>query len=260
MNQEEKEARTKYDLIASLYHQIRTERGGWFFNEFLEMPTTLSLLGNIKGKKILDFGCGTGIYAKNLTKKGAKVHGFDISREMLNIAKKYAPEATFKQGSGYDIPFNEEFDIVIASLVLDYFKDWNKVFKNVKRRLKKNGIFVFSIGNPVAECRKNIKYRGKNLRIFEEYFKEGKQYGEWLFEKNQFKSENWKIKDTKFTVDMPVYHKTYESVINIILKNGFEIVGYKDAYPDKKSKKLYPEYYEKFTKYPLFCSWKIKKK
>jgi len=89
----EKEVSKNYDILAESYHEMRTKKypQGWFYNEMLEMPATLELLGNVKGKKILDFGCGTGIYAKILTKKRAKVKGFDISREMIKIAKQENP-------------------------------------------------------------------------------------------------------------------------------------------------------------------------
>jgi 2-polyprenyl-3-methyl-5-hydroxy-6-metoxy-1,4-benzoquinol methylase len=77
MKTDEKEASKKYNIIANHYHTWRTKENpnGWFYNELLEMPTTLGLLGNVKNKKILDFGCGTGIYAKILTRKGAKLKG-----------------------------------------------------------------------------------------------------------------------------------------------------------------------------------------
>src|SRR3989344_6168312 len=138
MKQEEKEAKKNYDLSAEVYHNLRTKENpqGWFYNELLEMPSTLELLGNIKGKKILDFGCGTGIYAKLLTKKGAIVKGFDLSPAMLKIAKEENPKLNLILGSGYNIPFNEKFDIVVASLVVHYLKDWDKMLKEVKRVLK----------------------------------------------------------------------------------------------------------------------------
>ena len=59
---------------------------------------------------------------------------------------------------------------------------------------------------------------------------------------------------------MPSYHKTYETIINIILNNGFEIVGYKDCFPLKKSKKLFPKEYNFLSQVPYFCVWKVKKK
>ena len=71
---------------------------GWFFNELLEMPAMLEILGNVKGKNILDFGCGTGIYAKLLTKKGANVKGFDISKYAIDNAKPEIKDNLFEEG------------------------------------------------------------------------------------------------------------------------------------------------------------------
>src|SRR3990167_9283383 len=109
MKTDENIAKKNYDISARAYHNWRTIENpqGWFYNELLEMPATLELLGDVKGKKILDFGCGTGIYAKLLTKKGAIVKGFDISEEMLKIAKQENPKLDLIMGSGYKIPFKE---------------------------------------------------------------------------------------------------------------------------------------------------------
>ena len=247
---EEKEARKTYDVMAERYqvHRTKAHPQGWFFNEMLEMPATLSLLGNVRGKRILDFGCGTGIYAKILTKKGAKVKGFDISSEMLKIARKDNPKLDLRQGSGYRVPFKEQFDVVLAALVIDYFDNWDKVFQQVSKVLKKGGIFVFSGGNPVSECAQRIivgKKRYKALGI-KSYFEEKAHYANWNFPDGS-------------TVSVPSHHKTYETIINTILRNGFEIIGYKDTFPIKKAKKYFPEYYREYGKSPYFCVWKVRK-
>ena len=145
MNKEEKEAKKVYEDSAEFYHDYRTRinPNGWFYNEYLEMPATLKVLGNVKGKNVLDYGCGSGIYTERLRRKDAKVKGFDISKKMLDIARKNNPGVEFKQGSGYNIPFREKFDIVLAPLVIHYMKDWDKVFKEVKRVLNKGGLFIF---------------------------------------------------------------------------------------------------------------------
>ncbi|MFH1210114.1 MAG: class I SAM-dependent methyltransferase [archaeon] len=250
MNLEEKQAKKIYNNLSQYYHDLRTKKhpNGWFYNEMLEMPSTLELLGNVKGKKILDFGCGSGIYAKLLTKKGAIVKGFDISNKIIEIARKENPKLDLRIGSGYNIPFKEKFDIVQASLVLDYFKDWDKVFKQVYNILNDKGYFVFSLGNPIAECTKKIKISNKKLRVLGEndYFSEKRIYAFWTI-------ENKKIK-------IYSYHKTYETIIKIILRNGFEIVGYKDTYPLKRAKTSFPKDYKLFSKIPYFCVWKVKKK
>ena len=249
MKQEEKEAIKQYALSAERYNHWRTKKypQGWFYNELLEMPATLKLLGNVKNKKILDFGCGSGILSKLLTKKGAKIKGFDISKEMLDIAKKENPKLDLKLGSGYNIPFKEKFDIVVASLVVHYLKDWNKMFKEVSKVLKKGGYFIFSTGNPVAEAKKKIKIGNKQISVLDNYFKEGKIYGPWKDNKGK-------------SIKMFSYHQTYETIIKTIIKNNFEIVDYKDCLPLKKAKKLFPKDYAKYSKTPFFCVWKVKLK
>jgi SAM-dependent methyltransferase len=249
MKIEEKEAVKKYAMSAQAYHNWRTVENpeGWFFNELLEMPSTLSLIGNIKGKKILDMGCGTGIYAKLLTEKGAIVKGFDISKEMLEIAKIENPNLDLKLGSAYQIPFKEKFDIVLASLVVHYLKDWDKMFDEIKRVLNPGGIFIFSTGNPVAEARKKIKIGKKKISVLGNYFNEGKIYGTWKDDKGR-------------KMRMSSYHKTYETIIKTIIKNKFEIIDYKDCFPIEKAKKLFPDDYKEYSKKPFFCVWKIKLK
>jgi SAM-dependent methyltransferase len=254
MNAEEKEARKIYNKVAETYHFFRTKKypSGWFYNELLEMPSVFELLGNVKGKKILDFGCGTGIYAKILTDRGAIVKGFDVSEKMIKIAKRDNPKLDLRVGSGYKIPFKEKFDIVIACLVLDYFSDWNIIFKQISSVLNKNGIFIFSIGNPVSECCNKVIIKNRKLRVLGKinYFDEKKTYIYW-------KASDGKAAIKRADLKVPKNHKTYETIINTILRNGFEIIGYKDTFPLKKSKKLFPKQYQKCSKIPHFCVWKI---
>ena len=48
---------------------------------------------NVKGLNILDIGCGGGLLAEELTKKGANVTGLDASKKTINIAKQHAKES-----------------------------------------------------------------------------------------------------------------------------------------------------------------------
>lgn len=249
---EEKQTKQTYDIMAKFYHEHRTKKfkGGWFFNEYLEMPEMIKTLGNVKEKKILDWGCGSGIYAKLLHKKGAKIKGFDISEEMINIARKDNPKLDLRVGSGTKIPFNEKFDIVFASLALHYLKDWNKVFKEVSRVLKNNGLFIFSDDNPVTKSSKSIIHNKKKLKALgiRNYFKEGEMH-----------YADWKLPNRK-TVRIRSYAKTYETIIKTILKNNFEIIDYIDTKPLSSAKNKFKEEYELWSKVPKFVIWKLKKK
>jgi SAM-dependent methyltransferase len=251
MKTEEKMAKRSYDFMAKDYHDYRTKVNpkGWFYNEFLEMPATLELLGNVRNKKILDFGCGSGIYARQLKKKGAIIKGFDISKEMIKIAKENNSDLDLRIGSGYNIPFNEKFDVVLSALTVHYLKDWDKMFREVRRILKKGGYFIFSTDNPITVKTKKIKVGGKKNRILgeEDYFYEGAKEFKINFPNGK-------------RLSIITYRKTYETIIKTIIRNNFEIIDYKDTFPDKKAKKLFPRDYSIYSKIPMFCVWKVRKK
>lgn len=134
---------------------------------------------------------------------------------------------------------------------MDYAEDWGAVFRQVSGVLEKGGFFIFSIGNPVAEVTKKVDQKRSFVREFRNYFLEKKQYGIWRF--TSPKKENIELK-------IPAYHKTYETIIKEIVRNGFEIVDYKDCFPSKESKKIWPKYYRYLSRIPFFCVWEVKKK
>jgi len=237
-----KEVRKIYDKLAKRYHKITANH---FFNAYLEVPATTSLLKNVKNKKVLDLGCGTGRHTVILKRRGAKVWGIDLSPKMIEIAKSEIKDVDFKIGSVYRLPYKSNFfDIVVAGLVIGYFKNLDKAFKEVYRVLKNNGIFVFSLTNPLLEVSKHEKGESRRLyRKFKNYFKEGKMYVKW----------------PTFRVKIPFYHRTFQSLIRTIIRNKFVIEDFVDAKPVKEGKKVNPEAYEAYSKIPHFCVFKVRK-
>jgi ubiquinone/menaquinone biosynthesis C-methylase UbiE len=241
--------RDAYNVLGDYYYKSRKDKSGvsYFFNELLEKPTTLKLLGNVKEKKILDLGCGPGIYARELVEKGAKVKGLDISKKLIEIAKEECPQADFKVGDAEKLPYkNNEFDIVLGALFLDHIDNWNPILSEVKRVLKKNGLFVFSGYNPVTESMKKEKWFFKKFKVIRDYFKEEWHRGKW--------------KEPGKEAEVAHHHKTYGTIVRTIVKNGFEILDYQDAYPAGDEKKLFPKQYDETSNYPKFCTWKVRKK
>jgi ubiquinone/menaquinone biosynthesis C-methylase UbiE len=239
-----------YDVLAKGYYEARKYKKGvgYFYNCLLEWPSTLKLLGDVRGKKILDVGCGPGLYASLLIKKGAVVKGIDISSELIRIAKQEAPTAEFIIGDAERLPYkNSEFDIVIAPLVLHYLNSWDEVLKEIHAVLKKGGIFIFSQHNPFTEKLKKKKWFFKKFRVIEGYFDEAAKYSLW----------NRKNKGKKVTVVH--YHKTYATIIKLLMKHGFEIIDYEDCKPLPEAKELFPAKYKKCLNYPPFCAWKLRK-
>ncbi|HUD09784.1 MAG TPA: class I SAM-dependent methyltransferase [Patescibacteria group bacterium] len=116
----------------------------------LEFSTKFVDNKDIQGKKVLDIGCGFGWFELSTLKKGVKeIAGVEISALDLKPAKENIKDkrAIFKIGGALKIPFKDNyFDAVVAWEVIEHIpKDTeNKMFKEVKRVLKKNGIFYLS--------------------------------------------------------------------------------------------------------------------
>jgi len=240
----ETEVRKTYDRIAKRYHEGRTVAKKMVYNEFNEVPATLSLLRKIKGKKILDLGCGTGIYTKILKRRGAHVQGIDISPKMIEIAKQNVRGVDFRIGSVYDLPYESgTFDIVLASLVVHYFGNLDRAFKEIRRVLKKNGVFIFSSDNPVMAVTHRIKGRSRKYRVFGDYFKEKKFYERW----------------PRIGVRVPYQHFTFQTWIKTIVRNGFVLEDFIDTKTLKAAEKVDKGMYDFTSKVPWFSVWKIKK-
>jgi len=129
----------------------------------------LSLVGNLKGKQILDVGCGSGIFMIDFIEMGAKVIGVDYSNKMLDLAKKELlkskiPASRFqlKKANAVSLPFKDKkFDVILASGLTDYLtmSENKKFIKEASRVLKKNGTLIVSYPikeSPVAFLRSGI--------------------------------------------------------------------------------------------------------
>lgn len=77
-------SREAYDKLASSYSDRAPTKP---HNAYYERPVTLSLLGDIRGRRVLDAACGPGIYAELLADSGAEVIGFDASEKMVTLAR-----------------------------------------------------------------------------------------------------------------------------------------------------------------------------
>lgn len=107
-------------------------------------------------KYILDIGTGTGFLAYGLAErfKKAKIFAIDLAPGMVEHAraKNPYPNIQFQEGDGEKIPFGKEtFDLAVSSSSLQWM-NCNKCFLEVKRVLKPEGDFYFSMFGPKTLC------------------------------------------------------------------------------------------------------------
>lgn len=119
-------------------------------------PNLIRILGDIKGKKILDLGCGQGFFSRAFALQGADVTGLDISHELIDkaIERSRAVQLSnpikFVVSSADDLSAlsNHSMDIVVSVLATQNMKELDKVFTEVRRVLKPQGRFIFVINHP----------------------------------------------------------------------------------------------------------------
>jgi SAM-dependent methyltransferase len=65
------------------------------------------------GDRVLDVGCGTGVFLRAVADLGARPHGLDASRALLQVARSRVPEAELRVGDAERLPFDDDsFDVV----------------------------------------------------------------------------------------------------------------------------------------------------
>jgi 2-polyprenyl-3-methyl-5-hydroxy-6-metoxy-1,4-benzoquinol methylase len=115
--------------------------------EALERRLILDLLGDVRGKRVLDVGCGDGDLAVELARRGATVVGLDASPAMIAAARARAERAampvTFATGTAEALPFAPgSFDVVVAVTILCFVADGAPAFAEAARVLRPGGAFV----------------------------------------------------------------------------------------------------------------------
>jgi SAM-dependent methyltransferase len=135
------------------------------------------LLGDVSGRQIVDFGCGSGANTVLLANRGAHVVGVDISADLIGLARRRlevsgrAGGAEFVVGSAHDLPFADDSIDVVFGIAILHHLDLELVAREVHRVLKPGGRAIFQ--EPVRNSRMLrfvrdlIPYRAPDISPFE---------------------------------------------------------------------------------------------
>jgi ubiquinone/menaquinone biosynthesis C-methylase UbiE len=120
------------------------------------------LLGDVRGRTVLDLGCGTGENIVLLLERGAQVIGLDISPDLIAIAQKRLNDANLKAslavGDAYQTGLPDESVDVIFSMALIHHLDIKLVRDEMWRVLRKGGVII--LREPVRFSRGYAWLRG----------------------------------------------------------------------------------------------------
>jgi len=117
-------------------------------------PTLDRMLPDLDGARVLDAGCGAGVYAEVLDERGADVVGVDVSDEMLREARARVPDATFVEADlsqSLDVLEPASVDVVLCQHVFSHLPDLTTPLAEFARVLVDGGHLVVSTHNPVRD-------------------------------------------------------------------------------------------------------------
>ncbi len=133
--------------VFNAYHQARYK---WI----------LRMAGNLRGKRVLDLGCGDGLLTYFLAQVGAVVVGVDNEEEGLKHArlnlermnKKKHLQYEFVNASVYELPFEDNsFDVVVSCEVIEHLDYPEKMIGEASRVLKSGGMIVVTTPHRLTE-------------------------------------------------------------------------------------------------------------
>ena len=120
----------------------------------LELRLMARFVQRVEGWRILDVGCGHGLYSLDLARRGAILVGCDLQREALTEAQHVAQKlelgirTCFLLADGAVLPFADgQFDMVVCNCVLEHIADDGAALAAIARSLRPGGILYLSVDN-----------------------------------------------------------------------------------------------------------------
>ena len=133
---------------------------------FERYTITFEQAGDVTGKKILDVGCGSGVYSIDFARRGAgRVVGVDFSGNMLRLARQEAKQhgvadrCDFIQADFLELELDEKFDISIAMGVFDYVPDQVTFLRKMVEVTTGKVIVAFPSHSLLREPARRLRYR-----------------------------------------------------------------------------------------------------
>jgi ubiquinone/menaquinone biosynthesis C-methylase UbiE len=208
----ERKNRRLWDRVAGSYERrhektlSRVDPMGW--GMWHRPERQLHVLGEVRGKDVLEVGCGAGRWAVALARRGARVVGLDLSAARLDQARIEMRAAGFDfpllEASAEAVPWpSGRFDIVFCDWGAFTFADPYRTVPEAARLLRNGGLLAFLTSSPLRSVCQNRRSDRLTRRLQNDYFGLHREefrdevnfnlpYGEWirLFRENSFVVED----------------------------------------------------------------------
>jgi 2-polyprenyl-3-methyl-5-hydroxy-6-metoxy-1,4-benzoquinol methylase len=201
-------------------------------------PAHVRKCGDVRGLRLMDIGCGSGYFAREMARAGANVTGTDVAPQMIEQARRQELESPlgidFRVVDAADLAESfraRSFDIVTSCCALQDMPDIPRVLRAVREILTPGGRFVPSVVHPCAdtpfrEWERDATGRKRWLCI-DRYFDREVIENRWL---------GWPYEFTTFA-----RHLTLEDWFTMILDARFSIRALSEPRPTEQTLREYPD-------------------
>ncbi len=217
-----------YDEMAATYAEHAADS---VYNAHYDRPAVLELVGDVAGARVLDAGCGPGLYADELVRRRADVVGVDASAAMVDLARARLGDRAeiIHTDLSEALPFADEtFDVILCALVIHHLEDRAACLREFFRVLKPGGRAVVSTQHPTTDW----------LRKGGSYFDVTQEQDVWHRGEQEFTVNFWREPLTSFCA--------------AISRAGFLIDRLVEPLPAESMRERSPEDWEKLRREPGF--------
>jgi ubiquinone/menaquinone biosynthesis C-methylase UbiE len=204
--------------------------------EFLLFPLLLKTSLPIKGKSIIDLGCGNGsLIVKLLKYKPKEIYGLDSNDQFLKFAKNNISDKRvrfLKSDIRRRLPIrSRHFDMAYCTFVFNETNNLDSILKEVSRVLKRKGRFYLMTTHPFFPL---------NYFLYEKFT--GKRNNKIRNVKGYFRNYKGGYILTMARRTTPFYNHRVEELINLMVKNGLIIREVRELSTNSKLLKACPIY------------------
>ncbi len=146
-------ATVDWDQLADWYDEKQGDKGD-FWHRMLIDPCFLRLVGDVRGLRVLDLGCGNGYLARGYARSGATVVGVDASKPMIDRARARGKQETARieyhvaDAAHLTMLEDASIDLVASNMALMDIEDAEGAIREAGRVLRDRGRFVGSLSHP----------------------------------------------------------------------------------------------------------------
>ena len=205
----------------------------------------LNTIGDVRGKDVIDLGCGEGRFCRMLRDRGANVTGVDMCEELLAEAKKLDPAGRYALGDMQKLSdvSDASFDLAISYITLVDVTDHAAAIGEAIRVLRPGGRFVVCNLAPMVTAGMGWHRDANGAKVcfrLDSYLDEGPR--EFVM----------------CATSITNIHRTLSTTINDFFAAGFVLERVREPYPSAEQLERYPEN-DDILRVPLFIIYELKK-